>query len=106
MLEALMKVAFFPKESETCQTWTGYDAQKILRPAFNLGGNLYSGTITSDELIYYWNKEYEVFVQFFTIDNHEIFSKVKLCLYLDKTYHIQMGSKIIGQATLIDYSYS
>ena len=28
MLEALMKVVFFPKESEICQTWTGYDAQK------------------------------------------------------------------------------
>lgn len=106
MLEALMKIVFFPKTSDLCREWPGYDAQKILRPAFNLGGNLFSGMIISDEKMYYWNTEYLVFVQFFTIDSHEAYSKAEHSLSIGRTYHIQIASRIIGQAILLDYSYT
>ena len=106
MLEALMKVVFFPKTSDSCKEWPGYDAQRTLMPAFNLGGELFSGMITSDEKMYYWNTEYLTFVSFFTIDNHEVYSKVEHSLTIGKTYHIQIASKIIGKATLLDYSYT
>ena len=106
MLEALMKIVFFPKTSGPCREWPGYDAQRILMPAFNLGGNLFSGRITSDEKMYYWNTEYLVFVQFFTIDNHEAYSKVEHSLFIGRTYPIQIASRIIGQATLLDFSYT
>lgn len=105
MLIALMKVTFFSKESELRRDWLGYDARRILRPAFNLGGNLYSGTISSNEKIYYWNKEYDTIVEFFTVDNDETYSKVKPCLCIGKIYCIQMASKIIGKAVLLDYTY-
>ena len=56
--------------------------------------------------MYYWNTEYLTFVSFFTIDNHEVYSKVEHSLSIGKTYHIQIASKIIGKATLLDYSYT
>lgn len=49
MLEAIMEITFFEKKNELYKDWSGYDATRILRPAFNLGAGLFSGTITSDE---------------------------------------------------------
>lgn len=53
MLDALMKVVFYSKESDLYKDCSGYNAQITFRPAFCIGGNLYSGTISNDESIYF-----------------------------------------------------
>ena len=106
MLEALMDITFFPKESAPLKDWAGYDAQRALRPAFNLGGMLFSGHIISDEEMYRWNAEYTVLVRFFTIDTLEAHSLVKDSLTVGGTYNIQLASEVIGKAVLLDYSFN
>ncbi|MBR6571257.1 MAG: hypothetical protein IKK75_12475 [Clostridia bacterium] len=106
MLEAIMQITFFAKNEAIYEAWLGYDARRTFRPVFNLGGRLFSANITSNELMYYWDKEYSVCVQFFTIDTPSLYSAIADELVAGKTYNIQMGSKVIGQAVLLDYCYS
>ena len=105
MLRTTMKVTFFDKQGTSIADWPGYDATRILRPAFNLGGQLFSGSITSNESMYYWNQPYTVHVDFFTIDTTEVYQLVKDQLVTGKTYPIHIGQKIIGQAELLTFTY-
>ena len=104
MLEANMKVVFFPKAEESMKDWPGYDARNTLRPAFRFGDELYSGTITSNESMYYWDKEYEVHVKFLLI-NDEAYAMAEPHLRTGETYAIHCGKKQIGRAVLLDYCY-
>ncbi|MBR2923500.1 MAG: hypothetical protein IKC28_00595 [Clostridia bacterium] len=106
MLEAIMEITFFEKKNELYKDWSGYDATRILRPAFNLGAGLFSGTITSDETMYYWNTGYLVLVQFFTIDTIEVYREVETHLVVGKVYDIQMASRKIGKAVMVEFDYS
>lgn len=105
MLQATMKVTFFDKQGTSIADWPGYDATRILRPAFNLGGQLFSGCITSGEKMYYWNQPYTVQVDFFTIDTPEVYRLVKDHLVTGRSYAIHIGKKVIGQAELLAYTY-
>lgn len=105
MLQATMKVTFFDKQGTPLADWPGYDATRILRPPFNLGGQPFSGSIISNENVYYWNQPYTVHVNFFTIDTPEIYQQVEQELVIGRSYAIHLGSKIIGQAELLAYTY-
>lgn len=105
MLQATMKVTFFDKQGTPIADWPGYDATRILRLAFNLGGQLFSGSITSNESMYYWNQPYIVQVDFFTIDTPEIYQQVEQELIVGRIYPIHIGQKVIGQAELLAYTY-
>ena len=87
-------------------TGNGFWRKKVCCRFCKERGSGFSGRITSDEKMYYWNTEYLDFVQFFTIDNHEAYSKVEHSLFIGRTYPIQIASRIIGQATLLDFSYT
>lgn len=107
MLDAVMKVTFFHKEDERYKDWPGYRADTVLRPAFNLGGLLFSGEIHSDEKeMYFWDKAYTVLVLFFTIDNQETFDMVKNSLHIGVTYPVQLASKVIGKAEMLQFTFS
>lgn len=106
MLQATMKVTFFDKQGTSIADWPGYDATRILRPTFNLGGQLFSGSITSNESMYCWNQPYTVQVDFFTIDTAEVYQLVKDQLVIGRTYPIHIGQKIIGQAELLTLTYN
>jgi len=105
VLKTTMKVTFFDKQGTSIADWSGYDATRILRPAFNLGDQLFSGNITSNENMYDWNHLYTVQVDFFTIDTPEVLSVVKDQLVTGRCYPIHIGKKIIGQAEMLTFTY-
>ena len=105
MLKAIMNVRFFPKDSDLYKDWEGYDATRVFRPAFNIGGALYSASITSDEQMYFWNEAYTVWVDFFTIDSWELYINIKKYLVVGEKYNIQAASKIIGEAIMYDFMF-
>lgn len=105
MLKAVMKVTFFPKEGEFYKDWPGYHVNSELRPHFNLGGTLWSGQIVSDEAILYWDREYTVHVRFFTLFDEEGYAMVRDSLRVGATYPVQIASKVIGKAEMLDFDF-
>lgn len=106
MLDAIMKVTFFPKEGDLYRDWPGYRVNAELRPHFNLGGTLWSGQIVSDEDILAWDREYTVLVRFFTLFDEEGYAMVRSSLCIGQTYPIQIASRVIGRAEMVDFSFS
>lgn len=106
MLIATAEIIFF-KINEDSSSDDGLDARNILRPVFNFGEDmLFSGTIKNDSSFtkYLYEKEYVVKVEFHTIEN-EAYEAVKPLIDLDMNLSIQMGSRTIGKAKLLDYIY-
>ncbi|NLK96351.1 MAG: hypothetical protein GX275_14380 [Clostridiales bacterium] len=106
MLIATAEIIFF-KISENSSSDDGLDAKIILRPAFNFGEDmLFSGTIKKDSSLqkYLYEKEYVVKVEFPTIED-EAYEAVRGLIDLDMDLNIQIGSRIIGKAKLLDYCY-
>lgn len=105
MLEAIMDITFFNKTSPLFREWAGYNGERILRPTFNLGGILVSGNIISDEKMYYWDRKYTVLVDFFTVDTPGTYPGLESKLFVGGEYDIQLASKVIGKAIMIDYCF-
>ena len=82
-----------------------YAGGKHFRPVFRFSeGLLFSGTVISGDDEYVHNKVYEVDIDFFTVKD-EAYRALQRVLKPDMGLTIQAGSRIIGIATLLDYSY-
>ena len=82
-----------------------YSGKNVLRPAFNFGEDLlFSGQIKGDTDKYLYNQEYDVDIDFFTIEG-EAYEAVQPLLKVDMDLAIQEGSRIIGLAKLVDFAY-
>lgn len=107
MLETIMEIMFYRKTGDIYNEWIGYDGHKTMRPAFNFGGSLFSGSILDGGVDFYlFEKKYIVMVDFRTIDSQELYKMVKENLCIGKKLNIQIGSKVIGEAILLEYCFS
>jgi len=82
-----------------------YRGGKHFRPVFRFEeGLLFSGTVKSDNESYIYNQNYNVDIDFFTIED-EAYSVIQPILKQNMPLIIQEGSKITGIATLLNYVY-
>jgi hypothetical protein len=106
MLIAKAEIIFF-KINENFSIDDGLDASNTLRPAFNFGEDLlFSGTIINDSSFqkYLYEKEYVIKIEFPTIED-EAYEAVKPLIKIGMDLNMQTGSKTIGKAKLLDYTY-
>jgi len=83
-----------------------YEGGKHFRPVFRFAeGLLFSGTVISDHNEFIYNQPYIVDLEFFTVED-EAYSAIQPLLSTGMGLTIQAGSRIIGIATLLDYSYT
>ena len=106
MLQTIMEIMFYEKTENIYNGWTGYDARKIMRPAFKFGGLLFSGSISDGDVDFYlFEKKYMVAVDFRTIDSQEAYEMVKDALCIGSRFNIQIASEVIGEAILLEYCF-
>ena len=97
MLKAKVEI-MFTKEGKT------YEGD--CRPAFNFGNDLlFSGAVMSPVTEYLPKQKYIVDVAFFTISS-EGYEMVKSLLKPNMGMTMQEGSRIIGVAKLLEYTYA
>jgi hypothetical protein len=106
MLTIRAEIKFFnPNKSSSIND--GLSAKATIRPAFNFGKELlFSGTVESDSEceMYLYQNVYVVKVTFQTIDG-EAYEAVKSVIKIGMNLDIQNGSRVIGEAKLLDYKY-
>ena len=103
MLITKMEIEFYKLNYD----FDGYSAKDVLRPPFNFGeGLLFSGTIKSDGIVdtYLFGKVYTVVVEFPTIED-EAYEAIKHLLNATMNLSIQSGSKVIGSAKLLNFTF-
>jgi hypothetical protein len=84
---------------------TNYKAGEHFRVAFNFGENkLFTGQIRSSDSEYVSMREYCVDVDFFTVCD-EAYEAIKHLLEDGMRLTVQAGSRVIGWAKLLSYSY-
>lgn len=106
MLVVRADIKFNKPEGNTVES-DGISTQYTLRPAFNFGdGLLFSGTIISnipcDKFLY--QELYRVNIEFPTIEG-EAYEEIKPLISEGMSLNIQNGSRIIGTAKLLDFTY-
>lgn len=106
MLSMKMQIKFYQKEGK-CKDWKGYNARRALRPAFNFGGLLFSGSIKciDDIDMFLYEQRYSVQVNFYTIDTREIYQQIDPYIKIGAKYNIQMGKLVIGEAIMTEYEF-
>ena len=83
-----------------------YEGGKHFRPVFRFtDGLLFSGTVISDHTEFLYNQPYIVDLEFFTIGD-EAYSALRPLMSVGMGLTIQAGSRIIGIASLLDFSYT
>jgi len=83
-----------------------YRAHDKFYVAFRFGEQLiFSGRIRSDVHEYVSGTEYNVDVDFFTIDNEEAYAMVKHTLSNNARFVMCAGSRIIGDAVITAFVY-
>ena len=83
-----------------------YEGGKHFRPVFRFAdGLLFSGTVISDHKEFVSNQPYIVDLEFFTV-GEEAYDAIGPLLSEGMGLIIQAGSRIIGIAKLMEYSYS
>ena len=82
-----------------------YTSRDDFRVPFNFGEDLlFSGNIKSNHKEYVFNEKYLVEIEFFTIEG-EAYETVKHLLIEGKTIVMQTGSRPLGKAKLLEFSY-
>jgi hypothetical protein len=82
-----------------------YSGKLRLQPVFNFGEDLlFSGTIKSDNDMYFCKQKYIVDIEFFTIYG-EAYEAVKKSLKPNMNLAIQAGRRILGIARVSDFVY-
>ena len=107
MLKTKMTVRFYAQAGDPNSVSLRYrmDPARELRPAFKLGEQLFSGSIVTDEEALYSGMDYPVQVWFRTIYSAEVYSMVEKDLHTGTKYNIQIASRKIGEAVLLDYCF-
>ena len=83
-----------------------YKAHDRFDMAFRFAeGLLFSGRIKSSGTEYLCNKEYDVEIDFFTIDTQEAYKMVEHTLQKDARFVVCIGKKIVGDAKMVNFSY-
>lgn len=103
MLITKMEIRFY----KNAATLGYFHANSILRPAFNFGQDLlFSGTIIYEGSTekYLVLKDYIVGIDFSTITN-EAYTYIKSSIEIGMYLNIQLASKVIGEARMIDFVY-
>ncbi|MCL2015382.1 MAG: hypothetical protein FWG68_03940 [Defluviitaleaceae bacterium] len=82
-----------------------YANDSEFRIAFRFADNLiFSGHVISDNEIYFANTEYDVRIQFFTVED-EAYNALTPILSTNDILAMCAGKRILGTAKLIDYSF-
>ncbi|MCL1986841.1 MAG: hypothetical protein FWG64_02585 [Firmicutes bacterium] len=82
-----------------------YTNDNEFRIAFRFADNLiFSGHVESDNEVYCANKEYDVSIQFFTVED-EAYSALTPILSTNDILAMCAGKRILGTARLLDYEY-
>jgi hypothetical protein len=108
MLKLIARIIFFESNARIPKDRIGYGTQHVLRPAFKFGEDLlFSGIIKGDDnpSTFRYNQPYVVTVDFPTIKD-EAYKLIRPLIKAGMDINIQTGARVIGRATLLDYTYS